>query len=245
MDQNQTVDNDLQKAIDDITNNTNIDPVFSDPVAAPSSVPEGDTGVLDDPVGPFTTPEPQASNAAQDSSEFVAEPTVPPLDNFGVPVFDTPAAPAVGMPEFAQMPNSMAADAPAMAPQEAPMPPQTAPEIYPPMPPADVQSAGSRLPEAPVHPPVRTSVEVDTVVASSPSGLSMRQVKTAALRDLVPLIDRLSLSPSQRFNMCKNIFEELRDYSVLEQAYKAASEIPDSTERAEALLYLVESIDKI
>ena len=46
MDQNQTVDNDLQKAIDDITNTTNGDPVFSDPVAAPSSVPEGDTGEL-------------------------------------------------------------------------------------------------------------------------------------------------------------------------------------------------------
>ena len=41
---NQTIDNDLQKAIDDITNTTNVDPVFSDPVAAPSSVPEG--GVL-------------------------------------------------------------------------------------------------------------------------------------------------------------------------------------------------------
>ena len=54
MDQTQTtnpadsttasVDNDLQKAIDDIANTTSVDPVFSDPVAAPSSVPEGDTG---------------------------------------------------------------------------------------------------------------------------------------------------------------------------------------------------------
>ena len=56
MDQNQTVDNDLQKAIDDITNKTNVDPVFSDPVAAPSSVPEGDTGELDESVGPFPEP---------------------------------------------------------------------------------------------------------------------------------------------------------------------------------------------
>ena len=57
MDQNQTVDNDLQKAIDDITNTTSADPVFSDPVAAPSSVPEGDTGELSEPVGPFPEPE--------------------------------------------------------------------------------------------------------------------------------------------------------------------------------------------
>lgn len=33
MDQNQTVDNDLQKAIDDITNTTNTDPVF--PILSP------------------------------------------------------------------------------------------------------------------------------------------------------------------------------------------------------------------
>ena len=62
MDQNQTVDNDLQKAIDDITNTTNTDPVFSDPVAAPSSVPEGDTGELGEPVGPF--PEPKVEMVA-------------------------------------------------------------------------------------------------------------------------------------------------------------------------------------
>ena len=53
---NQSVDNDLQKAIDDITNTTNVDPVFSDPVAAPSSVPEGDTGELGEPIGPFPEP---------------------------------------------------------------------------------------------------------------------------------------------------------------------------------------------
>ena len=56
MNQNTTVDNDLQKAIDDITNNANADPVFSDPVAAPSSVPEGDDGALAEPVGPFPEP---------------------------------------------------------------------------------------------------------------------------------------------------------------------------------------------
>ena len=55
-----TVDNDLQKAIDDITKTTNQDPVFADPVAAPSSVPEGDTGELAESVGPFPAPEPPA-----------------------------------------------------------------------------------------------------------------------------------------------------------------------------------------
>ena len=53
------------------------------------------------------------------------------------------------------------------------------------------------------------------------------------------------MTPSQKFNICRNIFEDLRDYTVLEQAYRAATEITNETERAEALLYLVESIDKM
>ena len=53
------------------------------------------------------------------------------------------------------------------------------------------------------------------------------------------------MSPSQKFNLYRNIFEDLKDYTVLERAYRAASEIPEEKERAEALLYLVESIDKM
>ena len=77
MDQNQTVDNDLQKAIDDITNTTNTDPVFSDPVAAPSSVPEGDTGELGEPIGPF--PEPKVEMVAPET------PQLAPLDPINIP----------------------------------------------------------------------------------------------------------------------------------------------------------------
>lgn len=72
---NPTVDNDLQKAIDDITKTTNQDPVFADPVAAPSSVPEGDNGELAESVGPFPAPEPIAPEPTP--IEVVEEPGVP------------------------------------------------------------------------------------------------------------------------------------------------------------------------
>ena len=170
MDQNQTVDNDLQKAIDDITNTTNVDPVFSDPVAAPSSVPEGDTGELGEPVGPF--PEPPKVEMVPPAPEPIA-----PLESMNIPELNMPEAPA----------------------------------------PAPVQ----------------------------PQGLSTRQIKEAALRDLVPLLDHLNMAPSQKFRIYRDIFESLKDYTVLEPAYRAASEITDDAERAEALLYLVESIDKM
>ncbi|MBR0430849.1 hypothetical protein IJJ05_00980 [Candidatus Saccharibacteria bacterium] len=191
MDQNQTVDNDLQKAIDDIANTTNVDPVFSDPVAAPSSVPEGDTGELGEPVGPF--PEPKVEMVAP------APEPMAPLESINIPDLEVPA--------------------PTPAPEPAPSPtPEPTPEVN--LAPAEPS------PEMPVN-------------------LNMHQIKEAALRDLVPLLDHLNLNPNQKFNIYRNIFEELRDYTVLEPAYLAAKEISDDTDRAEALLYLVESIDKM
>lgn len=195
MDQNQvtnnqpTVDNDLQKAIDDITSRTNIDPVFSDPVAAPSSVPEGDTGELGEPVGPF--PEPKLE-------------VVPPA-----PEAVAPLEAAAGMPDL-NIPT----------PTEMPMPPAPEPEPQP-----------EPLSEPTIEP--------------IPEALNTHQIKAAALRDLVPLLDKINLGSSEKFRLYRNIFEELKDYTVLEPAYHAAREIPDETERANALLYLVESIDKM
>lgn len=205
MDQDQqTVDNSLQKAIEDITNKTNIDPVFSDPVAAPSSVPEGDTGELGEPVGPF--PEPQANVEV-----------VPPAPEGIAPLE------AVNIPEL-NIPAPAPAPAPAVEPAPAPF--------------------GMTMPPAPEPTPV---IDTTTIGATMPmtSSLNMNQIKVAALRDLLPILDKLSISASQKFNLYRNVFEDLRDYTILESAYKTAKEITDDTERANALLYLVESIDKM
>lgn len=204
MDQNQPADNDLQKAIDDIANTTNQDPVFSDPVAAPSSVPEGDTGELAEAIGPFPAPEPEpAPVAPAPTVEMVAPAPEPiaPIEEIAIPSLEVPA-PAPAMPVYEPAP------APVMPPAPEPVMP-----VYEPAPVAQ--------------------------------GLDTRQVKQAALRDLIPLVDHLNMNPSQKFNFYRNIFNDLHDYTVLEPAYNAAKEIPDDTERAEALLYLVESIDKM
>lgn len=204
MDQNQTVDNDLQKAIDDITNTTNVDPVFSDPVAAPSSVPEGDTGELDEAVGPF--PEPQVE-VVPPAPEPMA-----PLESMNIPEINNLAMPPQPSQDFA--PTSM-----------------PAPETLPPAPTPEI--------------PTTTVPETPTTTPEQNKSLNMHQIKEAALRDLIPVLSNLKINASQKFNIYKDIFEDLRDYSVLEPAYNAAKEIVDDTERAEALLYLIESIDKM
>lgn len=192
-------DNELQKAIDNITNTTNVDPVFSDPVAAPSSVPEGDTGELGEPVGPF--PEPKVEMVAP-----VPDP-IAPVDPVNIP------------------------DLNLQVPEPAPMP---APELTP-----------EPVPNLSPEPTIQTSASEPIITTQTSETLSVHQIKEAALHDLIPLLDRLNMNPSQKFSIYRNIFEDLKDYTVLDPAYKAAKEIPNDTERAEALLYLVQSIDRM
>lgn len=182
MNQTSTVDNDLQKAINDITNTTNNDPVFADPVAAPSSVPEGDTGELAESVGPFP------------------------------------------------------------APRKAPTPPNPAMSIPPIDPTTTEPSSTSDF----TIPPIQTAtIDPTTTQANDTPTLNIQEVKIAALRDLAPLISKMNIPAAQKFNIYRDIFEGLRDYTVVEPAYQAAKEIQDERERAEALLYLVESIDNM
>lgn len=189
MNQNST-DNDLQKAIDDITNTTNSDPVFADPVAAPSSIPEGDTGELAESVGPFPAPQPMP---------------MPPV---------APPEPPVEQPAIADF---------SIPPIQQPVPEE---------------------PQRPAAPVVSetTTVATETVI---PTGLSIREIKTAALRDLAPLVGKMDLPASQKFNIYRDMFENLRDYTVIEQAYQSAKDIMNEHERAEALLYLVQAIDNM
>lgn len=237
MNQDQQVEDDLQKAINDITNNTNQDPMFSDPVAAPSSVPEDDTGELAEPVGPFPAPKVEVVQAAEQMAPIepltLPDLPMPPADP--EPVATPEPAPAVvpeptPVSEPAPVPQPTPAPAPVSAPAPAPIPQSTpAPTVAEPVAPAPTPTVGTAANET----------------ISNVSNLNMHQVKTAALRDLVPLIDHLNMVPSQKFNLYRDIFEDLSDYTILERAYHAASEISDEHERAEALLYLVESIDKM
>ena len=208
MNQNQTVENDdLQKAIDDITNTTNTDPVFSDPVATPSPMPEQSIEELNEltsPITPGSTPETPSIDPPQ-----TPEPTaLDPLSN-PMPIPEPPAP---------EMPELNMAD-------------------FPPQPPVTPPINDSPVPETPT---IKSSNS--TPEHNNPD---MHKIKEAALRDLTPLLDHISMEPAQKFSIYRSMFEDLKDSSVLESAYKAASEIPDDTKRAEALLYLVESIDKM
>lgn len=198
MDQNQTIDNDLQKAIDDITNTTNTDPVFSDPVATPSSLPEINANEI--------------NNTTKASAKSIPDLTLPNMKS--VPPFGATAASKFSPTSETSTPSTNFA--------------------------TPVTSVGTSAPSSPSN-----TMSPFNPSAKPTDSSDMTQIKTAALRDLAPLIGKLHLGSAQKFNLYRNIIEDLHDSSVLEQAYQSARDITDETERAEALLYLVESIDKM
>lgn len=71
------------------------------------------------------------------------------------------------------------------------------------------------------------------------------RVKTNALTDLRPIIEKIDLPASKKFMVYKEIIETTGDKACIEPAYNAASKIEDDKERAEALLFIVESINKL
>ncbi len=266
-------DNDLQQAIDSITNQPGPEATFSDPTSAASSLT--DSSDLGESVGPFPMPDAMPGN---DASVGIVTPTpepIAPIEPLSLPSLDisgeNPAnARVVTKPEPNALPDNSAplspadpAGAPNLAsapsvpptPQDAPLTPPADPA---PQPPTSPQSQPAPEPSAPGTPTISSHLDstLSSDHASEPRPSSdltpnpelanapgAQKVKERALRDLVPLLDRVNIKPDQKFKLCRDIFEELHDYSVLDQAYEAASNIKDEDQRVDSLLYLVESID--
>ena len=71
------------------------------------------------------------------------------------------------------------------------------------------------------------------------------RVKTSALSDLRPIIEKVDIPVEKKFAVYKAIIETTNDKSCIEAAYNAAKGIQDDKARAEALLFVVESIDRL
>jgi len=63
--------------------------------------------------------------------------------------------------------------------------------------------------------------------------------------DLAPMLSKMEMLPETKFKIFKNIIEATSDKEVLGLAYATAKEITNDTDRAEALLYIVEMVDKL
>ena len=71
------------------------------------------------------------------------------------------------------------------------------------------------------------------------------KVKSAALSDLRPLLEKVDIPADKKFMIYKDILELTEDKACIEPAYNAASKITDEKTKGEALVFIVECIDKL
>ena len=76
-------------------------------------------------------------------------------------------------------------------------------------------------------------------------GAETASVKEAALKELFPIMDRIEVSPEKRFELYREIMEAMKDKVVVKPAYEAAKAIKNDKARADALLYVIEQIEKL
>ena len=105
--------------------------------------------------------------------------------------------------------------------------------------------------------PAETTTEVNTeaaapvinleTAAATPEAVAedskLEDVKKQMLQDLYPLMDKIKINPDQKFKVYKQMIESTGDKEMITAAYDTAKSLADETERAEALLYLIEKAD--
>ncbi|MCR5572624.1 MAG: hypothetical protein K6F57_02515 [Candidatus Saccharibacteria bacterium] len=71
------------------------------------------------------------------------------------------------------------------------------------------------------------------------------KVKTMALSDLRPILEKVDIPAEKKFMIYKDILELTEDKACIEPAYNAARDIADEKAKGEALIFIVEYIDKL
>ena len=101
-----------------------------------------------------------------------------------------------------------------------------------------------------VTPPVIEVPEVPPVPqpeapapAPMPVNSDLENIKKDALSELRPLIDKLDVSPEEKFDTLLLIIRSTDDQSLLAATHEAAKAIPDESRRAQALLDIIKEID--
>ena len=72
---------------------------------------------------------------------------------------------------------------------------------------------------------------------------NLESIKTSAINELRPLVDKLNLSPEEKFDTYLLIIRSTDDSSLISPAFEAARGIVDEAEKAQAMLDIVKEID--
>jgi len=94
---------------------------------------------------------------------------------------------------------------------------------------------------APVQEPVAPIEE--PIIAPVIESDNLDTVKQEALQELRPLVDKLNVSPEEKFDTYLLLLRSTDDKALIEPAHEAAKGIVDEARRAQALLDIIKEID--
>ena len=78
---------------------------------------------------------------------------------------------------------------------------------------------------------------------ATPTDMSLDDIKQNALSELRPLVNKLNVSPEEKFDTYLLLLRSTDDTSLIAPAHEAAIAIPDETRKAQALLDIIKEID--
>lgn len=99
-------------------------------------------------------------------------------------------------------------------------------------------------PVAPTPPlPPAPAAPTTTAGGSSNGGGDLESIKNDALNELRPLVDKLNVSPEEKFDTYLLLIRSTDDVALIAPAHEAAQTITDEARRAQALLDVIKEID--
>lgn len=97
------------------------------------------------------------------------------------------------------------------------------------------------LPPLPEMPPL--TPPTSPIVASGSASDDLDSIKQEALGELRPLVDKLNVSPEEKFDTYLLLLRSTDDKALIGPAHEAARSIADEARRAQALLDVIKEID--
>ncbi len=144
-----------------------------------------------------------------------------------------PTSDAYSLPASDQLPTgAVASPFPTIQPLPAPLPASPSTDI--PTPYSDSGSAAAVTPSNSYTPAPATGSDDNGPLAA---------IKKNALVELRPLVDKLNVSPEEKFDTYLLLIRSTDDTDLIAPAHEAAQQITDEARRAEALLDIIKEID--
>lgn len=104
-------------------------------------------------------------------------------------------------------------------------------------------AAATDTPIVPDYTAPATAAPAPVSPVSIPVGGELDGVKSQAISELRPLVDKLTLPPEEKFDTYLLLIRSTDDKSLIAPAHEAAREITDEARRAQALLDIIKEID--